>query len=85
MVAWRTEGVLDVCREALGFEAGDCDVDVQRLREVEVEEKMATARVYRVSLKWAMYAVVFGDDYRRKRRREFSEIFEELYGNGDAS
>ncbi|KAK3172734.1 hypothetical protein OEA41_006058 [Lepraria neglecta] len=94
LVAWRTEGVLLVCRdaevaEALGVETGegdrDVDVDVQRLRDVEVEEKLATARVYRVSLKRAMRDVVFGDEDRRKRRREYSEMFEEFYGSGDES
>ena len=44
-------------------------------------EDVAPARVYRLSLKGAMQAVVSQDKERSKRRREYNDLNNELSGS----
>ncbi|KAK3168233.1 hypothetical protein OEA41_004679 [Lepraria neglecta] len=73
--SWGGNGVLLVYKDR-GIASG-LKID----GEVLDIEDVAPARVYRLSLKGAMQAVVSQDKERSKRRREYNDLNNELYGS----
>ena len=73
--SWGDNGVLLVYKDR-GIASG-LKID----GEVLDIEDVAPARVYRLSLKGAMQAVVSQDKERSKRRREYNDLNNELYGS----
>ena len=73
------EGILNVEGGILILKGG---VGAERHRNLE-EAGLAPAWIYRLPLKRATQAVVSQDEDRRKRRREWSHLTVEYYGNDD--
>lgn len=82
---WQEHGVLLVCNtestaSKLGIEDGKDDITSY---EVTDGSDLGEARVLHCPLKRAMKAVVSRDKERARKRTEYNEMFDEIYGSED--
>ena len=85
--SWREKGVLLVCKDeetAAAHGLTEAAGSASR-QERFVVDTGSPACVFRVTLKRAMQAVVFLDEDRRKKRKEYNMAFDESYGSGAES
>lgn len=76
-VNWEQEGMLVVCRDAR------LSKELEGFGEELESERFGEAKVFRAKLESVMRALVADDPERSKRSREWSDLYDEWFGEGD--